>query len=54
MSLNHYMRLLKINKRRLTKEQYRILKGQAISGDLIGARKGLIKLLGKEAFHEHS
>lgn len=33
------------NKKLLTKQQYKTLKGQAVEGDIIGANKGLIKIL---------
>lgn len=29
----------------LTRQQFRTIKGQALSGDIVGARKGLHKLL---------
>jgi len=32
----------------LSKQVIRTLKGQALSGDIIGAQKGLNKILGKE------
>ena len=42
-------KLLKENKGKLTKQQYRTIKGQMIAGDMEGARKGLLKLLRKNA-----
>ena len=45
MSLNDFMKNLKRNKNRLTVQQFRTLKGQAVNGDIIGASKGLSKLL---------
>lgn len=38
---------LKENKKHLTKQQYRTIKGQLIAGDIEGANKGLNKLLKK-------
>lgn len=43
--LNQFMKMLKINKENLTRQQYKTVRGQALSGDLEGARKGLAKLL---------
>ena len=36
--------------KRLTKQQYRTLRGQINAGDLLGAEKGLNRLLQKEAY----
>lgn len=36
---------LKNNKQRLSKQQYKTLKGQAVSGNIAGADKGLRKIL---------
>ena len=36
---------LKENKKNLTRQQYRTIKGQLIAGDTNGAEKGLNKLL---------
>lgn len=38
---------LKENKKHLTKQQYRTIKGQLIAGDIEGANKGLNRLLKK-------
>lgn len=38
---------LKENKKYLTKQQYRTIKGQLIAGDIEGANKGLNRLLRK-------
>lgn len=43
--LNQFMKMLKIKKENLTRQQYKTVQGQALSGDLEGARKGLAKLL---------
>ena len=37
--------LLKTNKHRLTKQQYRTIKGQILKGDFQGARKGIFTCL---------
>ena len=39
---------LKDNKKYLTRQQYRTIKGQIIAGDTDGALKGLNRLLKKE------
>ena len=36
---------LKANRQKMTKQQYRTLKGQAVSGKVLDARKGLQKVL---------
>ena len=36
---------LKANHQKMTKQQYRTLKGQAVSGKVLDARKGLQKVL---------
>lgn len=43
--LNEFIKTLKSNKENLTRQQYKTVQGQALSGDLEGARKGLSKLL---------
>lgn len=43
--LNRYKRLL-------TKQQYKTIKGQIIAGDVIGAEKGLKKLINKKVKNE--
>lgn len=40
-----FVKVLNANRKKLTKQQYRTIKGQAKAGDLIGANKGLQKLL---------
>lgn len=37
-------------KRRITPQQYKTLRGQAIAGDIDGAVKGLAKILAREAW----
>jgi hypothetical protein len=43
--INLYIKALKCHIGRLTKQQLGTLKGQALSGDLDGAKKGLKKLI---------
>ncbi|WP_295218064.1 hypothetical protein [Ruminococcus sp.] len=40
-----FWRDLKANRQKMTKQQYRTLKGQAASGKVMDARKGLQKVL---------
>ena len=40
-----FWRDLKANRQKMTKQQYRTLKGQAVSGKVLDARKGLQKIL---------
>lgn len=39
------MKCLNRHRSRLTRQQYRTLKGQAVSGNIEGAAKGLLKLM---------
>lgn len=39
------MKQLNQNKNILTKQQYKILRGQVVAGDVTGANKGLLKIL---------
>lgn len=43
--INEAVKQLKANYSRLTRQQFRTLKGQALAGDPAGAIKGLQKLL---------
>ena len=43
--LTEFMKMLNSNKKNLTRQQFRTVKGQAFAGDIVGARKGLVKLL---------
>lgn len=43
--LTEFMKKLKANKKNLSGQQFRTIKGQAFSGDIAGAEKGLHKLL---------
>ena len=40
-----FWRDLKANRQKMTKQQYRTLKGQAVSGKVLDARKDLQKVL---------
>ena len=48
------MKKLKNNRPYLTKQQYRTIKGQALSGDIDGAEKGLNSLLSRRCVYEHN
>ena len=41
---NNFWRELKNNKPYLTKRQYRTIKGQAVKGNIDGARKGMLRI----------
>lgn len=43
--MNQYIKILKNYKYRLSKQQYRTLKGQILSGNIEGFKKGLIRCL---------
>lgn len=45
MQLGYFLKRLKAYQGVLTKQQYAVLKGQALSGDLTGAAKGLQTIL---------
>ena len=45
MNLTTFMIRLKSCKPKLTVQQYRTIKGQALAGDITGAAKGLEKLM---------
>ena len=51
--LNSFMKKLKNCGPYLTKQQYRTIKGQALSGDIDGAQKGLNSLLRRYSY-EHN
>lgn len=44
-TMNKELELLKRYKYRITRQQYRTFKGQILSGDIDGFRKGLFKLI---------
>ena len=48
MNTSEAMNHLKTHKKDLTKQQFRTIKGQIISGNIEGAMKGLHRLTGKE------
>ena len=52
--LNSFMRKLKNCRQYLSKQQYRTIKGQALSGDIDGAEKGLHSLLSRRCAYEHN
>lgn len=45
--MNEYIKLLKKYRKRLTRQQLLTLKGQILSGDIDGFKKGLLKCLKK-------
>ena len=53
MERNVFMKKLKLNKSRLTIQQYRTLKGQALAGNVDAADKGLGRLLKRGAKDAH-
>ncbi len=51
MELNIFMKKLKDSKAKLTMQQYRTLKGQALAGNVVAAEKGLMRLLERGRKH---
>ena len=51
--LNSFLKKLKNSRPYLSKQQYRTIKGQALSGDIDGAQKGLNSLL-RSCAYEHN
>ena len=45
MELTAFLDTLNANRKNITRQQYRTIKGQAFAGDINGAEKGLHKLL---------
>lgn len=43
--INAFLKLLESNKNRMTPQQYRTLRGQAVNGDVPGARRGLARII---------
>lgn len=43
--MNELLKRLKLNKHKLSAQQYRTIRGQALSGDVSGAERGLNKIL---------
>lgn len=52
--LNRFMKKLKNSRQYLSNQQYRTIKGQALSGDIDGAQKGLNSLLNRRYAYEHN
>lgn len=52
--LNQFMKKLKNSRPYLSKQQYRTIKGQALSGDIDGAEKGLNSLLNRRCVYEYN
>lgn len=48
MTKGYAMRILNIYRAELSKQQYRTIRGQIISGNTAGAMKGLSRLVGKK------
>lgn len=46
--IQYFIYGLKKYRDKIPRQKLKTLKGQALAGDLIGARKGLYKILGKE------
>lgn len=47
MTLTIFLEHLKMQRERLTMQQYKTIRGQGMAGDIAGANKGLIKLLSR-------
>lgn len=43
--ISNTIKLIKKHYRKLTPQQYKTLKGQCIAGDVVGAKKGLLKII---------
>lgn len=54
IEINSFVKSLKKYQNKLSKHQLKTLRGQALSGNLAGAKKGLIKLLRREISNEHT
>ncbi len=54
IEINGFVKSLKKYQNKLSKQQLKTLRGQALSGNLAGAKKGLIKLLRREIQNEHT
>ena len=52
-SLTEFLRLLK-KAPSLTSQQYRTLRGQAISGNLTGAKKGYARMMERRLYYANS
>ena len=53
--LSQFLDTLKFNRKNLTRQQYRTIRGQALKGDVADARKGLHKVVngGAEGGQNH-
>lgn len=51
IEISGFVKDLKKYQNQLSKQQLKVLRGQALSGDLAGAKKGLTKLLRREKLH---
>ena len=47
-------RMLKENKKRLTAQQYRTIKGQMVAGDVDGALKGMSRCIRRNMRHSET
>lgn len=45
MNTTEFMCFLRLKRHILSRQEYKVLKGQAVSGDVVGAIKGLNKLI---------
>ena len=48
MNLNQFLKKLRKHKKHIERNTFKTIRGQAINGDLEGARKGLMRILDKE------
>lgn len=48
LNLNQFLKKLRKHKNHIERNTFKTIRGQAISGDLEGARRGLMKILDKE------
>lgn len=51
IEISAFVKSLKKYQNQLSKQQLKVLRGQALSGELAGAKKGLIKLLRREKLY---
>lgn len=49
MTLTYILKAINVHRSKLTRQQYRTLRGQAINGDIAGADKGLKTILKAKA-----
>lgn len=48
INLNQFLKKLRKHKNHIERNTFKTIRGQAINGDLEGARRGLMKILDKE------